>query len=48
MPSTALLDRALDDGSSLTQEELSQIASLLETKLDEFGIEASVESVLPR
>ena len=47
MPSTALLDRALDDGSSLTQEELSQIASLLETKLDEFGIEASVESVLP-
>ena len=47
MPSTALLDRALDDGSSLTQEELSQIASLLETKLEEFGIEASVESVLP-
>ena len=47
MPSTALLDRALDDGSSLTQEELSQIASLLETRLEEFGIEASVESVLP-
>jgi DNA segregation ATPase FtsK/SpoIIIE, S-DNA-T family len=47
MPSTSLLDRALDDGSSLTQEELSQIASLLETKLEEFGIEASVESVLP-
>ena len=47
MPSTELLDRALDDGSSLTEEELSQIASLLETKLDEFGIEASVESVLP-
>src|SRR5210317_1710116 len=47
MPSTALLDRALDDGSSLTKEELSQIASLLETKLEEFGIEASVESVLP-
>ena len=47
MPSTELLDRALDDGSSLTDEELSQIASLLETKLDEFGIEATVESVLP-
>ena len=47
MPSTKLLDRALDDGSSLTEEELSQIASLLETKLDEFGIEATVESVLP-
>ena len=47
MPSTELLDRALDDGSSLTEDELSQIASLLETKLEEFGIEASVESVLP-
>ncbi|NCX25210.1 MAG: DUF87 domain-containing protein, partial [Proteobacteria bacterium] len=47
MPSTALLDRALDDGSSLTEEELSQIAALLETKLEEFGIEATVESVLP-
>ena len=47
MPSTELLDRALDDGSSLTQTELNQIASLLEDKLQEFGIEASVESVLP-
>ena len=47
MPSTELLDRALDDGSSLTELELSQIADLLETKLEEFGIEASVESVLP-
>jgi S-DNA-T family DNA segregation ATPase FtsK/SpoIIIE len=47
MPSTELLDRALDDGSSLSEEELSQIASLLETKLEEFGIEATVESVLP-
>ena len=47
MPSTELLDKALDDGSSLTEEELSQIASLLETKLEEFGIEATVESVLP-
>ena len=47
MPSTELLDRALDDGASLTESELSQIASLLEDKLDEFGIEATVESVLP-
>ena len=47
MPSTELLDRALDDGSSLSEAELSQIADLLETKLQEFGIEASVESVLP-
>ncbi len=47
MPSTELLDRALDDGSSLTEEKLSQIASLLEKKLEEFGIEATVESVLP-
>ena len=47
MPSTELLDRAIDDGSSLTEAELSQIADLLETKLEEFGIEASVESVLP-
>ena len=47
MPSTKLLDRALDDGSSLSESELNQIASLLETKLEEFGIEATVESVLP-
>ena len=47
MPSTELLDRALDDGSSLSEAELNQIASLLETKLEEFGIEATVESVLP-
>ena len=47
MPSTELLDRALDDGSSLTERELNQIAELLEDKLEEFGIEASVESVLP-
>jgi len=47
MPSTELLDRALDDGESLSEEELNQIASLLETKLDEFGIEATVESVIP-
>ena len=47
MPSTELLDRALDDGSSLSETELNQIASLLETKLEEFGIEATVESVLP-
>ena len=47
MPSTELLDRALDDGSSLSENELNQIAVLLESKLEEFGIEASVESVLP-
>ncbi len=47
MPSTELLDRALDDGSSLTERELNQIAELLENKLEEFGIEATVESVLP-
>ncbi len=47
MPSTELLDRALDDGSSLSENELNEIASLLETKLEEFGIEATVESVLP-
>ena len=47
MPSTELLDRALDDGASLSEEELNEIASLLETKLEEFGIEASVESVIP-
>ena len=47
MPSTELLDRALDDGASLTEDELNQIASLLEDKLEEFGIDATVESVLP-
>ena len=46
-PSTDLLDRALDDGQSLSENELNQIATLLETKLDEFGIEATVESVIP-
>ena len=47
MPSTELLDRALDDGASLSEEELNEIASLLETKLEEFGIDATVESVIP-
>jgi S-DNA-T family DNA segregation ATPase FtsK/SpoIIIE len=47
MPNTALLDRALDDGDSLTKEELNQLADLLEAKLDEFGVEAKVVSVLP-
>ena len=46
-PSTELLDRALDDGQSLSENELNQITTLLETKLDEFGIEATVESVIP-
>ena len=40
MPSTQLLDRALDDGSSLSEAELNELALLLETKLEEFGIEA--------
>ena len=47
LPSTQLLDRALDDGSSLSEAELNELALLLETKLEEFGIEASVETVLP-
>jgi len=41
------LDRALDDGASLSEEELNEIASLLETKLEEFGIDATVESFIP-
>ena len=47
MPSTDLLDRALDDGSSLSQTELNLLADLLEVKLDEFGVEAKVTSVIP-
>ena len=47
LPGAELLDRALDDGSSLTQSELNQIADLLETKLQEFNVEAKVVSVLP-
>ena len=47
MPDTSLLDRALDDGDSLTKDELNQLADLLESKLDEFGVEAKVVSVLP-
>jgi S-DNA-T family DNA segregation ATPase FtsK/SpoIIIE len=47
MPSTDLLDRALDDGSSLSQAELNQLADLLEVKLDEFGVIAKVVSVIP-
>jgi len=47
LPGAELLDRALDDGSSLTQSELNQIADLLEKKLQEFNVEAKVVSVLP-
>jgi S-DNA-T family DNA segregation ATPase FtsK/SpoIIIE len=47
MPSTELLDRALDDGSSLSQEDLNALARLLELKLAEFGVTAEVVSVLP-
>ena len=37
----------LDDGSSLTKEELDEVADRLEIKLQEFGIEAKVVSVIP-
>ena len=47
MPNTSLLDRALDDGQSLSKEELNSLADLLEKKLLEFGVEAEVVSVLP-
>ena len=47
MPITELLDRALDDGKSLSKEDLKSLSELLEIKLDEFGIEAEVVSVLP-
>ena len=47
LPSTDLLDRVLDDGSSLTKEELDAVADRLEIKLQEFGIEAKVVSVIP-
>ena len=47
MPSTELLDRALDDGESLSKADLESLSELLEIKLDEFGIEAEVVSVLP-
>ena len=47
MPSTDLLDRVLDDGSSLSKEQLEEVADRLEIKLEEFGIEAKVVSVIP-
>ncbi len=47
MPSTDLLDRVLDDGSSLTKEQLEEVADKLEIKLLEFGVEAKVVSVIP-
>ena len=47
MPSTDLLDRVLDDGSSLSKEELERVADDLELKLQEFGVEAKVVSVIP-
>ena len=47
MPSTDLLDRALDDGTSLSQEDLNQLADLLELKLAEFSVEAKVVSIIP-
>jgi len=47
MPSTDLLDRVLDDGSSLTKEQLDEVADRLAIKLQEFGVEAKVVSVIP-
>jgi len=47
MPSTDLLDRVFDDGSSLTKEQLDEVADRLEIKLQEFGVEAKVVSVIP-
>ena len=47
MPTTDLLDRVLDDGSSLTKDELDKVADDLEIKLLEFGVEAKVVSVIP-
>ena len=47
MPTTDLLDRVLDDGSSLSKDELDKVADDLEIKLLEFGVEAKVVSVIP-
>ena len=47
MPSTELLDKALDDGDSLSKADLESLSELLEIKLEEFGIEANVVSILP-
>ena len=47
MPSTELLDNALDDGDSLSKADLESLSELLEIKLEEFGIEANVVSILP-
>lgn len=47
MPSTDLLDRVLDDGSSLSDEELNNVAKLLKETLEEFGVEAEVVQVIP-
>ena len=47
MPSTDLLDRVLDDGFSLSDEELNKVANLLKETLEEFGVEAEVVQVIP-
>ena len=47
MPNTELLDNALDDGSALSKDELNAMADLLESKLEEFSVDAKVVSVLP-
>jgi len=47
MPTTDLLDRVLDDGSSQTDVQRSELADKLKIALLEFGVEAEVVSVIP-
>ena len=46
-PSTDLLDKALNDGSSLSHAELQEIGKILKEKLYEFGVEAEVKDIIP-
>lgn len=47
MPSFELLERANKRENPITQEELDQVSRLLEAKLADFNIEATVVDVLP-
>ena len=48
LPAMDLLDeRAPDDGQGYSQESLDEISQLLEAKLQDFGVDAQVVSVLP-
>jgi len=47
MPTTDLLDRVLDDGSSQTDVQRAELADKLKIALLEFGVEAEVVSVIP-